>query len=127
MCAGCQAAVPMQGNGQPEKPVSALTEGCHTRHQPLPGKQNVFSLLSPDVSLATVQTGGVALVAISATGLAPKSQTAKPKATLSPKQPVRRSSRTPPDVAYPVVTGGISLVQDEKCPRLIKLNARYQS
>ena len=74
-------------------------------------------MLRPDVGLAAVHTGGVVPVAISANGLAPKSiSTAKPKATLSPKQPVQQSCRTPPDVAYPVVTGGISSVQDKKCP-----------
>ena len=69
--------------------MNALTEGCHTQCQPLPGEQNVFSLLRPDVGLAAVHTGGVAPVAISANGLAPKSSTAKPNAMLSPKQPVQ--------------------------------------
>ena len=61
----------------------------HTGHQPLPGKQNAFSLLRPDVGLDAVHTGGVAPVAILANGLGPKSSTAKPNAMLSPKQPVR--------------------------------------
>ena len=51
--------------------------------------------------------------------------TAKLKATLLPKQPMQQSCRTPPDVAYPMVTGGISSVQDKKCPQLIELNAKY--
>ena len=66
-------------------------------------------------------------MAISANGLVPKSLTAKPNAMLSPKQPVQQSCRTPPDMANPMVTGGILSVQDEKCPRQIELNTRYWS
>ena len=103
--------------------MSALTEGCHTWHQPLPDKQNAFSLLRPDIGLAAVHTGGVVPVVILANGLAPKSLTAKPNAMLPPKQPVQRSCRTPPDVANPMVTGGILSVQDKKGPQLIELHA----
>ena len=71
-----------------------------------------------------MHTGVVAPVVILANGLVPKSLTAKPKTTLSPKQPVQQSYRTPPDVAYPMVTGGILLVQDKNCPLLVELNER---
>ena len=99
--------------------------GCHTWHQPLPGKYNAFSLLRPDVGLAAVHTGGVAPVATLAKGMVPSSLAARPYAMLLPQQPVQHSFRTPPDVANLMVTRGISSVQDEQCPRLIEINARY--